>query len=354
MKNIFKILSFIFISALTLNNVNAIEVTNSSSKTNSCAWANINATYYISWNSYDRFLGDMFSTSDDRLISNNKSKVTIWSSDSSLLSGCTSSSDWSRISTLSPWSNKMVLALWANCTFNKPTDNSKRTLQFVYNVGYYDIFSGNWQFIWDWNLWYFLNTIEANNNTPHMVSYTNVGFDNLNIHSNECFNVELRYCWDGIVSDWEVCDDGNNIDWDSCNSTCMVTTGPICWNGIVESPETCDDGNLIDGDGCSSTCQLPISPWTCIAWVTWVQTSTISSITPNLCSNTSEIVTFFTPVTTGDTTVYTWWCNDWVVIHTGWNYNASYTSDIHSTSSSSGWWSSSSSGWWSSSSSGWW
>ncbi|MBT3728737.1 hypothetical protein HOF65_07105 [bacterium] len=52
----------------------------------------------------------MFWTSDDRYISTN-SDVTIWYSDPNLLSGCNSSSDWSRISSLSPGSNTEVLAL---------------------------------------------------------------------------------------------------------------------------------------------------------------------------------------------------------------------------------------------------
>ena len=284
MKNIFKGLLFLFIIWITLESTNAINVVNSNTRTNSCAWANVNAIYYITWNSYDRFLGDMFSTPDDRLISDQQTKVTIWSSDNNLLSGCTNSSDWSRLSSLSPWSNTNVLALWANCTFNKPSNPSNRTLQFVYNVGYYDIFSWNWQLVWDWPLAYFLNQSEVNNNTPHIVPYTNVGFDNLNIHNNECFNVELRYCWDGIVSNWETCDDTNNINWDWCSSTCNTEVPPVtssssssssssswggsssgwwsnyCWDGIVQRPnsnlemEECDFWSESDWLFCNSNC----------------------------------------------------------------------------------------------------
>src|SRR2546427_2118298 len=29
---------------------------------------------------------------------------------------------------------------------------------------------------------------------------------------------------------------------------------PTCGNGTVEPPEVCDDGNLVDGDGCDSNC----------------------------------------------------------------------------------------------------
>ena len=28
----------------------------------------------------------------------------------------------------------------------------------------------------------------------------------------------------------------------------------VCGNGATEAPELCDDGNLVDGDGCDSNC----------------------------------------------------------------------------------------------------
>jgi cysteine-rich repeat protein len=59
------------------------------------------------------------------------------------------------------------------------------------------------------------------------------------------------FCGDEIVNGDEVCDDGNAVDGDGCDSNC-TTTG--CGNGILTSGETCDDGNLVDGDGCDSNC----------------------------------------------------------------------------------------------------
>lgn len=63
----------------------------------------------------------------------------------------------------------------------------------------------------------------------------------------------------------------------------------------------------------------------CNAWVSWVQTTAISSSTPKLCANSWESVVNFIPTTSWDITNYTWWCKDTSnVIHSGWNCNASY------------------------------
>jgi len=58
-------------------------------------------------------------------------------------------------------------------------------------------------------------------------------------------------CGNGIVEAGELCDDGNDIDTDACNSRCGP---PTCGNGKVESGEECDDGNRDDGDACLSSC----------------------------------------------------------------------------------------------------
>jgi cysteine-rich repeat protein len=36
----------------------------------------------------------------------------------------------------------------------------------------------------------------------------------------------------------------------------LIISAPVCGNGTVEAPEICDDGNLIDGDGCESDCTV--------------------------------------------------------------------------------------------------
>jgi TQXA domain-containing protein len=59
-------------------------------------------------------------------------------------------------------------------------------------------------------------------------------------------------CGDGIVNQvGEVCDDGNLIDGDGCDSNCTPTG---CGNGIITVGEECDDGNLLSGDGCDANC----------------------------------------------------------------------------------------------------
>lgn len=66
------------------------------------------------------------------------------------------------------------------------------------------------------------------------------------------------FCGDGIVntSFGEVCDDGvNDNSYNGCSPTCQL--GPRCGDGIKQSPpETCDDGNQINGDSCDFQCKM--------------------------------------------------------------------------------------------------
>jgi len=52
-------------------------------------------------------------------------------------------------------------------------------------------------------------------------------------------------------SAYEQCDDGNNLDWDGCDSNCTWTA---CGNDVIAGAEQCDDGNIEHGDGCSADC----------------------------------------------------------------------------------------------------
>ncbi len=72
---------------------------------------------------------------------------------------------------------------------------------------------------------------------------------------------DAQICGDGTIegSCGEVCDDGNRVDGDGCDSNCMPTG---CGNGIVTAGEECDDHDLTGGDGCSATCALE-SGWSC-------------------------------------------------------------------------------------------
>jgi hypothetical protein len=53
----------------------------------------------------------MFWTPDDRVISMDNTKVTYWSSDDALISGCNSPTTWKRPSFLSPGNGEKVLAI---------------------------------------------------------------------------------------------------------------------------------------------------------------------------------------------------------------------------------------------------
>lgn len=59
-------------------------------------------------------------------------------------------------------------------------------------------------------------------------------------------------CGDGVLDPGELCDDGNRINGDGCESDCSVSS---CGNGILDDGEECDDGNVASGDGCSPTCR---------------------------------------------------------------------------------------------------
>lgn len=61
----------------------------------------------------------------------------------------------------------------------------------------------------------------------------------------------VAVCGNGTLEAPELCDDGNLIDGDLCDSNCTPTG---CGNGVVTAGEECDDGNTISGDCCSATC----------------------------------------------------------------------------------------------------
>lgn len=61
-------------------------------------------------------------------------------------------------------------------------------------------------------------------------------------------------CGDGVIQDGEACDDGNEVNEDSCLNDCHLAT---CGDSIVWSRiEACDDGNG-DEEICTSNCASP-------------------------------------------------------------------------------------------------
>jgi cysteine-rich repeat protein len=71
------------------------------------------------------------------------------------------------------------------------------------------------------------------------------------VDGNTCTNACTdAVCGDMIVGPGEACDDGNATNGDGCNSC----AGADCGNGVVDPGEDCDDGNPSDTDGCLQTC----------------------------------------------------------------------------------------------------
>ncbi len=70
-----------------------------------------------------------------------------------------------------------------------------------------------------------------------------------------CGGVDARdpTCGDAFTNEGEQCDDGNDVDGDSCTNACTVAE---CGDGITETgAEGCDDGNNVDGDDCTNACE---------------------------------------------------------------------------------------------------
>ena len=68
-------------------------------------------------------------------------------------------------------------------------------------------------------------------------------------------------CGNNVLEVPELCDDGNLVDGDGCDSNCTPTG---CGNGIVTLGEQCDDGNLLPDDCCSPTCTITNLPPVCV------------------------------------------------------------------------------------------
>jgi cysteine-rich repeat protein len=57
-------------------------------------------------------------------------------------------------------------------------------------------------------------------------------------------------CGDNIVEYTETCEPPNS---NTCNAVCQPRPA-LCGDNFLTPPELCDDGNLVNGDGCESTC----------------------------------------------------------------------------------------------------
>ena len=236
MRKITLLLSGAIVLLSNLHTANAIQVIDSGSKTYSCSWANKNLQYYIpnSSTSIRKHIYDSFYSSENRYISDANSKVTIWKSDAALLWECTTAAGWWRWSEVVPAYN-WVVAYGANCTFNKPTNPANREVQFMYNVNHWAVTTNGSQT--RTKIYYDLNF------TQQSITFNNYYIQDYVTHDNECLNVELRYCGDGIYDpgNGETCDpnDPNHSGWGTggCSqSACTpITTPPTC-DGLSMNP----------------------------------------------------------------------------------------------------------------------
>lgn len=60
-------------------------------------------------------------------------------------------------------------------------------------------------------------------------------------------------CNNGVLEVGEICDDGNAVNGDACDTNCTL---PACGNGVIDPGEQCDDGNLRSGDSCDPSCAI--------------------------------------------------------------------------------------------------
>jgi len=204
----------------------AIDFSIKSNKENDCSWANVNTNIYIkNWETSTWFtVYDAFWHSNDRFIANSWTTVKLWQSNNLIVNWCLSSSSWSKWSDIAPWNNEKIVALYSkNCIFNKPTNINNKTLQFIFNIRHWSI--------WWWSTsrtryyyplsWWYNNPVIRNSKT-----YNNYFVKDYIIHSNECLNITLAWCWDWVLdtTKWEACDpnDPNKTLWGAwgCDNVC--------------------------------------------------------------------------------------------------------------------------------------
>jgi cysteine-rich repeat protein len=75
--------------------------------------------------------------------------------------------------------------------------------------------------------------------------------DSLSIDNGQRITSLQEVCGNGNTRGAEECDDGNNINGDGCDTSCVIEA---CGNSVVQEGEACDDGNEVDGDGCDIHC----------------------------------------------------------------------------------------------------
>lgn len=174
---------------------------------------------YIKKESFKRFISNYYRSSNTVAIAHKETEIRVWQSDDMLLSECTNS--WPRISGIAP-KNERVLAVGSNCQFNKPTNNSKRFLQFVFYIGAGKITKGKgYGYPFSGELGYYKSSDDYGKGKVNKVKVSDVGLEDIQINRSACLNIELNYCGDGILqSKHEQCD--YKINSASCSAECKT------------------------------------------------------------------------------------------------------------------------------------
>jgi len=221
-------------------NVQQVDSRITSCDTSITQWrpASVREIIYINWANKSESVWDEYISTVPKLMSDRSTDIRIWESDSWLITGCKNSSDWIKYSEYAP-SNTWVAAMAANCTFNKPTDVNKRNVQFVFNLWLYTLGSWNWS-----RDFVHASKSQANNWVWSSTNLQNVWLWDFERHSNECLDIELRYCGDAILEpeNGEVCDPEDPLGiWfgnGGCNvNTCQPINNPVC-NGLTVDKTT--------------------------------------------------------------------------------------------------------------------
>ncbi len=112
--------------------------------------------------------------------------------------------------------------------------------------------------------------VSSQANRPSLRQLREDGAANRQLHNETVWqpsSLDRLRCGDGLVTDAEKCDDGNEKGGDGCSAKCAVESGfrcagepsdcaRSCGDGMVTDSEKCDDGNVTNKDGCSSSCQI--------------------------------------------------------------------------------------------------
>lgn len=90
-------------------------------------------------------------------------------------------------------------------------------------------------------------------------------------------------CSNGVINPGEQCDDGNTASGDGCSFLCTIETSTcasgticptgapcpangvcpnLCGNAVLDAGEQCDDGNQVNADSCTNACLFPCVPGT--------------------------------------------------------------------------------------------